>query len=150
MFGTGSSAQSECSAYTSSSNINSEHLVNFQQRFKQFNPEAPYLMEKNTFQKPSLHSDTSHYDPNHNTVQCSESKAMQDIVVKNRKCATLYPDIRPYCSCNIHIHYNISYTTSEACQCKCGSKNHTVHPDLGQGSHRLHTVLGEEGSVCDV
>jgi len=109
MSGTGSSAQSECSAYTKD---NSENLVNFQQRFNQFNPEAqlPHSLETNALYEQSIYGDIKQYDINHNTVQHCQYKAMQDHAPSHDK--------RP--QCNIHIHYNFSYNPP----CQCGNKGH--------------------------
>jgi len=109
MSGTGSSAQSECSTYTKD---NSENLVNFQQRFNQFNPEAqlPHSLETNALYEQSIYGDIKQYDINHNTVQHCQYKAMQDHAPSHDK--------RP--QCNIHIHYNFSYNPP----CQCGNKGH--------------------------
>ena len=145
MSGTGSSAQSECSAYTKG---NSENFVNFQQRFKYFNPEAqlPHSLETNSLYEKSR--DTTPYDPNHNIVQHCHYRGMQDLAVKNRDCAAPCPDKRP--QCNIQIHYNIRYKPPpEACQ--CGSKSHcsVFRSDIVHGSDIQHAYR-EERFICDV
>ena len=144
MSGTGSSAQSECSAYTVSSNIKSEKLVSFRQRFKHFNPEAqlPHMLETNSLGGQSLRGAPTPYDANNNQVQHFDCKPLA--------CAIPCPDIGKHCPCNIHIHYNISYSIrSHAFICKCGSNNCVFHSDLEQESCQ-HSHQGEEGFICDV
>ena len=71
MSGTGCSSQSECSAYTLSTNMNSDNLVIFQQRFSHFNQEAqtPHLFDTNSVCEQSLHSDTNICDQINNRIQ---------------------------------------------------------------------------------
>ena len=76
---TGSSAESHCSLST---NTNSDHINNFQQRFHHFKPETESPHDGGMF------SDIHHCDDNKNTI-------------------TMIP---PYCAGNIHINYNISYS----------------------------------------
>ena len=63
--------QSECSAYTLSTNMNSDNLVNFQQRFSHFNPEiqTPHLFNTNLVCGQSVNCDNNLCDQNHNAVQ---------------------------------------------------------------------------------
>ena len=131
--GTGSSAQSVCSFYTVSSNINCELLVNFKHRFKHFNHEdlLPHLLEINSFSGQNMCGDTSPYDPNHNTVQQCHFRTVRDPADTSGDCAAPYPDMRPHCSCNIHIHYNISFNPLlEPCQWQCASHSSVFPSEL--------------------
>ena len=138
MSGTGSSAQSECSAYTSSTNINSEHLVNFQIRFENLNPKSqlPDLLGRSACYEPSVGGDTTLHDPNHNTVQHCEYNAVPDPAVKSRDCAFSLPDMKLHCACNIHMQYNIRYNTpAEAYQCRCESQSSKCNSNLAHCSN---------------
>jgi len=124
MLGTGSSAQSECSACTSSTNINSEHLVNFQRRFENVNPESqlPDLLGRSGCYEPNVGDDTTLHDPNHNTVQQCEYNAVPDPSVKSRDCAISHSDMKLHCACN--IRYN---PPAEAYQCRCDCQKSKCH-----------------------
>ena len=77
MSGTGSSSQSEYSAYTVSTNANSKNFVNFQQRFKHFNPEAhtPHSFDTNSVGGHRFRDGNKFCDKYHNnSVQSDEHK----------------------------------------------------------------------------
>jgi hypothetical protein len=136
MSGTGSSSQSECSAYTLSTNMNSENLVNFQQRFSHFNPEAqtPQSFDTNSVCGQSVNSDMNLCDQNHNAVKYYKCDPTLHSTSRSLSHNTPYPELRPNCSCNIHIHYNISYSPSTVTyQCQCSRQNNDfVHGGGGQ------------------
>lgn len=81
MSATGSSAQSDCSLST---NTNSDHINNFQQRFHHFKP------ERESPHDGGMYRDIDQCDGNKNTI-------------------TMLPS-HPHCTGNIHINYNISYS----------------------------------------
>eukprot|EP00090_Calanus_glacialis_P011122 TRINITY_DN19593_c0_g1_i1.p1 TRINITY_DN19593_c0_g1~~TRINITY_DN19593_c0_g1_i1.p1 ORF type:complete len:168 (-),score=11.68 TRINITY_DN19593_c0_g1_i1:6-476(-) len=156
MSGTGSSSQSECSAYTLSTNMNSDNLVNFQQRFSYFNPEAqtPHSFDTNSVCGQSVYSDRNLCDQNHNAIQNYKSEPICDPKLhstsKALSCNGPYPELRPHCSCNIHIHYNISYSPSTVtCQCQCSRHITGFNSDFVHGGGEQPVCRG--GSyVCDV
>ena len=123
--GTGSSSQLECSAYTLSTNMNSDNLVNFQQRFSHFNPEiqTPHLFNTNSVCGQSVNGDKNLCDQNHNAVRNYKNEPSHDLAhhstSRDLSCNGPYPELIPDCSCNIQIHYNIRYS-----QCPC-SRNIT-------------------------
>ena len=138
MLGTGSSAQSECSAYTSSTNINREHLVNFQVRFENLNPKSqlPDLLGRSGCYEPSIGGDTTLNYPNHNTVQHCGYNAVPDPAVKSRDCAISHSDMKLHCTCNIRMQYNIRYNPQEeAYQCRFESQSSKCYSNLAHGSN---------------
>ena len=162
MPGTGSSSKSECSAYTLSTNMNSDNLVNFQQRFYHFNPEAqrPHSFDTNSVFGQSEHGDTNNCDYNHNAVQNYKSEPLyaptthltSEALSHNGSNPELSPgpEQRPPCSCNIHIHYNIRYSPSTVtCQCQCSRHITGFNSDFVHGGGEQPVCRG--GSyVCDV
>ena len=80
MAGIDSSSHSECSAYTLYSNMKSDNLVNFQQRFSYFNPEAHTLhsFDTNSVCGQSVNGDNSLCDQNHNAVQNYKNEPSHD------------------------------------------------------------------------
>ena len=153
---TGSSSQSECSANTLSPDMNSDNLVNFQQRFNIFNPEAqtPHSFDTSSVGGKSLHSDTNICDQNYNSLQNYKYEPICDPTLhstrKAMSCNGPYPELRPHCSCNIHIHYNISYRPYSATgQCQCSSKIAGFNTDFLHGDH-MQPICKGNNLVCDV
>jgi hypothetical protein len=153
---TGSSSQSECSAYTLSTNMKSDNLVNFQQRFNHFNPEAqtPHSSDTNSISGQSVYSNTHICDQNHNPVQNYKYEKMSDTpfhpTSRAISCISPYPELRPNCSCNIHIQFNIRYSPSTlTCQCQCSRHCTGCNFNFGQGSGEQPVCRGDS-LVCDV
>merc|ERR1711874_20144 len=134
MSGAGSSAESDCSVYTLSTNINSENFRNFQQRFHQFNPEeeTPHIFDTNSL------SDRSEYNGNHSSDENQNIKAVHMWkygATPNTSTVPInpFPSAIPYlmqahhCSGNIHINYNISYNpVTNTCPCQSSVLNNNI------------------------
>jgi len=114
MSGAGSSAESDCSVYTLSTNINSENFRNFQQRFHQFKPEAetPHIFDTNSLNDRSACCGNHSGNKNQNIPSeqmCMYSAMPNTSTVSSPPFPSGIPYLMPghHCSGNIHINSHV-------------------------------------------
>ena len=152
MSGTGSSAESDCSVYTLSTNINSENFRNFQHRFHQFKPEVetPHIFDTNSLSDRSDCCGNHSSDENQN-IRAEHMWKYGATPNTSTVPTNLFPSGIPYlmpahhCSGNIHINYNISYNPSlHTCPCQSSVLNTNIEPLASEHYSR------DSRYVCDV
>ena len=160
MSGTGSSSQSECSVYSVSTNNNRQQLVNYQQGFCPFNPEAqiPHAMENNSaggqyISVTNIISEQCYH--HHDQV----TKAVENFNISELRTTHLPSDIfvgvnqnsalRLSCNCNVHIH-NTFFAPTSTTGCCVHSQHGQFHPEFGNVSYQDQPAVGGNRLVCDV
>jgi len=143
MSGAGSSAESDCSVYTLSTNINSENFRNFQQRFHQFNPEVenPHIFDTNSLSDRGVCC--GNITEEH---QCTYKTTPDTPVGPFPHFPSAIPYLMPAHPCrgNLHINYNISYNpVTNTCPCQCSRQSSVLNTDF-----TTHT--SKNRFVCDV
>ena len=125
---TGSSFKSACSVYSLPTNINRPHIVSYQERFNQLNPEVEiqHALENSsavgqsgsvTSDQCCHHHDTMREAVNNNHDQNISVLRTAHLPSEIFACVYQNPELRTYCNCNVHSQNNLGFIPTITTQC---------------------------------